>query len=75
MEIVIPTSFNFNYEECKKLFYDNQNLLEDFGDFDDIIKQTFFYSFFVNGVILGVFTIMRLTASYMLMPLHTEKHI
>ena len=41
MEIVIPTSFNFNYEECKKLFYDNQNLLEDFGDFDDIIKQTF----------------------------------
>ena len=53
MEIVIPTSFNFNYEECKKLFYDNQNLLEDFGDFDDIIKQTFFYSFFVNGVHIG----------------------
>ena len=53
MKIVIPTSPDFNYEECKKLFYDNQKLLEDFSDFDDVIKQTFFYSFFVNGVHIG----------------------
>ncbi len=46
MEILIPSNPNFNYAECKKLFYDNQKLLEDFNNFDDVIKQTFFYSFF-----------------------------
>ncbi len=49
MKVLIPNSPNFNYSECKKLFYDNQALLEDFEDFDDVIRNTFFYSFVSDG--------------------------
>lgn len=45
MEVLIPSNPNFNYAECKKLFEDNQNLLEDFYSFDEVITNTFFYSF------------------------------
>ena len=53
MQVLIPTDKDFNYLECKKLFEDNQNLLEDNETFDDVIKNTFFYSFFVNGKHIG----------------------
>ena len=53
MQVLIPTDKDFNYLECKKLFEDNQNLLEDDENFDDVIKNTFFYSFFVNGKHIG----------------------
>ena len=51
--VFIPTDSDFNYEECKRLFEENQCLIEDFCSFDEVIKQTFFYSFFVNGVHIG----------------------
>ena len=51
--VFIPTDSDFNYEECKRLFEENQCLIEDFSSFDEVIKQTFFYSFFVNGVHIG----------------------
>jgi len=42
MKVLIPTDINFNYEQCKKLFEENQTLLEDYEKFDDIIRNTFF---------------------------------
>ena len=53
MKILIPKNPTFNYEQCKKLFEDNQHLIEDYEKFDDVIKNTFFYSFFVGGKHIG----------------------
>ena len=53
IQILIPSDKEFNYQECKKLFEDNQNLLEDFYSFDEVITNTFFYSFRKNGTHLG----------------------
>lgn len=53
IQILIPSNRAFNYQECKKLFEDNQDLLEDFYNFDTVIKNTFFYSFCENGKHLG----------------------
>ncbi len=53
MQVLIPTDKNFNYFQCKKLFEDNQHLIEDYEKFDDVIKNTFFYSFFVGGKHIG----------------------
>jgi len=53
MRVLIPSDKDFNYLECKKLFEDNQNLIEDYEKFDDVTKNTFFYSFLVNGKHIG----------------------
>lgn len=51
--VFIPTDSKFNYSECKKLFEDNQHLIEDFSSFDEVINQTFFYSFIVDNQFIG----------------------
>jgi len=53
MKVLIPNNLDFNYTECRELFEKNQNLIEDYSDFDEIIKNTFFYSFFVNNKFIG----------------------
>ena len=53
MKVLIPTDADFNYQECKKLFEENQHLIEDYEKFDDVIHNTFFYSFIVNGKHIG----------------------
>ena len=53
IQVLIPKDKNFNYSECKKLFETNQTLLEDFFDFDTVIKNTFFYSFLKSGKHIG----------------------
>lgn len=53
MRVLIPSDKDFNYLQCKKLFEDNQHLIEDNEKFDDVIKNTFFYSFIVNGRHIG----------------------
>ena len=53
MKVLIPTDKNFNYYKCKKLYEDNQHLIEDYEKFDDVIKNTFFYSFIVKGRHIG----------------------
>lgn len=53
MQVLIPSNPNFNYLQCKKLYEDNQHLIEDYEKFDDVITNTFFYSFFVNGRHIG----------------------
>lgn len=53
MQVLIPKNPNFNYKQCKKMYEDNQSLLEDDEPFDKVIKNTFFYSFFVNRKHIG----------------------
>ncbi len=53
MQVLIPLNPNFNYHQFKKLFEDNQHLIEDYEKFDDVIKNTFFYSFIVGGKHIG----------------------
>lgn len=53
MQVLIPSNPNFNYEQCKKLFEANQDLIEDYEKFNDVIRNTFFYSFIVNGGHIG----------------------
>ena len=53
MKILIPKNPDFNYEQCKKLFEENRDLVGDYEKFDDVIKNTFFYSFFVGGKHIG----------------------
>jgi len=53
MQVLIPSDKNFNYLQCKKLYEDNQDLIEDYEKFDDVIKNTFFYSFLVGGKHIG----------------------
>lgn len=53
IEVLIPSNPNFNHDECKKLFEENQHLIEDYFDFDTVIKNTFFYSFRKNDKHIG----------------------
>ncbi len=53
MQVLIPTDKDFNYLQCKKLYEDNQDLIEDYEKFDDVIKNTFFYSFLIDGRHIG----------------------
>lgn len=53
MKVLIPLNPDFNYNECKKLYEENQDLLGDNQDFKDVVKNTFFYSFFVDGKHIG----------------------
>lgn len=53
MQILIPSNKNFNYSQCKKLFEDNQNLIEDYENFNNILKNTFFYSFLIDNKHIG----------------------
>ncbi len=53
INVFIPTDTNFNYSECKKLFEANQQLIDDFSSFDEVINQTFFYSFIVDNQFIG----------------------
>ena len=53
MKILIPSDSDFNYQECKKLFEDNQLLIEDYEKFDNVLRNTFFYSFLIDGKHIG----------------------
>lgn len=53
MEIRIPANKNFDFYACKKLFKKYQRLVGDYGSFNKIIKNTFFYSFYYDKVLVG----------------------
>lgn len=44
--VFIPTDYEFNYKELKKLYKRNQKLLDDERSFKELTKNTFIYSFF-----------------------------
>lgn len=51
--VKIPSDSDFNYKQCKKLFKKYRNKINDNSEFKNIVKDTFFYSFFDNDQFLG----------------------
>ena len=48
IKVLIPKDYNFNYKQCKKLYKRYKKEIGDNQEFGDIVKNTFFYSFFDN---------------------------
>ena len=53
IKTVIPIDKNFDYRECKKMFEENKQLIGDNQSFKDIVRNTYFYSFYKNNTFLG----------------------
>jgi hypothetical protein len=53
IEVFIPTDINFNYEECEELYQKYQHSIGDNEKFRDVVKNTYFYSFFEDGKHIG----------------------
>lgn len=53
MEIRIPENQNFDFYACKKLYKKYQGLICDDASFNQVIKNTFFYSFYDNKNLIG----------------------
>lgn len=51
--VKIPTDIDFNYKQCKKLFKKYRNEINENSEFRDIVKNTFFYSFYDDDKFLG----------------------
>lgn len=46
ISVRVPYSDNFDYEECKKMYKKNQELVEDDATFDEVINNTLFFAFY-----------------------------
>ena len=46
IKVLIPKDYDFNYKQCKKLYKKYKKDIGDNQEFRDIVKNTFFYSFF-----------------------------
>ena len=46
IKVFIPKDSGFNYKQCKKLYKKYRKQIGDDQEFRDIVKNTFFYSFF-----------------------------
>ena len=53
IRVFIPTNKEFNYKECKKMYKKYQRYIRDDQEFRDIVKNTFFYSFFDDDRHIG----------------------
>ena len=51
MRVVIPSDNAFNYDECKALYEQNRGLLRDNSSFDEVLKNTLFYSFYDDNIL------------------------
>jgi hypothetical protein len=49
----IPYDKDFNYKECKKMYKKYRRLVGDNEEFRDVVKKTYFYSFFDDDKHLG----------------------
>lgn len=49
MKVVIPSDTDFNYQECKKMYDKYKTVLNEDSTFDEVINNTFFYSFYDNN--------------------------
>ena len=49
----IPLDKNFEYKKCKKLYEKYQKFIGDTQDFKLIVKNTYFYSFYIDDVLIG----------------------
>ena len=46
MKVLMPLDSDFKYDECKKLYEKNKKILNEESTFDEVINNTFFYSFY-----------------------------
>ena len=46
MKVKIPLDAEFDYKECKKMFEEYKPVLNENSTFDEVIQNTFFYSFY-----------------------------
>lgn len=53
MNVRIPKDENFEYEKCENLYLKNQLIVNDDADFDYVINNTFFYSFYKKNILSG----------------------
>lgn len=53
MEIFCQNHPDFNYKQAKEMYEKYVDLVEDNKDFDKVLKNTHFYSFFVDGKFIG----------------------
>jgi hypothetical protein len=53
IKVFIPTDKDFNYKECKKMYKKYQRLIGDDQEFRDVVRNTFFYSFFDDDKHIG----------------------
>ena len=53
IKVLIPKNTDFNYKQCKKLYKKYKKQIGDNQEFRDIVKSTFFYSFFDEGKHIG----------------------
>lgn len=56
MKVLIPVDKDFEFERCKKMFIENQSRVKDDATFEEVIRDTFFYSFYdCDGITLCVY--------------------
>ncbi|MBQ6516808.1 hypothetical protein IJI31_06475 [bacterium] len=53
IRVLIPTDADFEYKKCKKMYKKYQRLVGDNQEFRDLVKNTFFYSFYDDAQLLG----------------------
>ena len=53
IKVLIPSDSDFNYNQCKILYENIQELLQDYQKFDEVINNTFFYSFLQDDKHIG----------------------
>lgn len=53
IKVYIPNDYDFNYKQCKKLYKKYQKQIGDDVEFRDVVKNTFFYSFFDDEKHIG----------------------
>jgi len=53
IEVRIPFDGDFEYEKCKSLYRKCQRYIGDDQPFRAIINNTYFYSFYLDGVLIG----------------------
>ena len=46
MDVRIPSDINFKYDECKILYEKNKSVMNEDSNFDEVISNTFFYTFY-----------------------------
>ena len=46
MKVVIPLDKDFEFERCKKMYVSNNKRVNDDATFEEVIENTFFYSFY-----------------------------
>ena len=49
----IPINDDFEYKKCRDLYKKCKKLIGDDQSFDFIVNNTFFYSFYLDGVLIG----------------------